>query len=158
MSKQKKTLHVQISPHFFYNTLNGMLALNRMGEKKRLEKTIMNLSDLCRYSSVGEEETATVEEECMIEEQYLELENLRYDDRIRYEFCIEDECNDRKIPRMALWQAMKNSIAHAPEDGEIMIKVHVSSAYAEDGETETVISVRGNKEEETVLKFPVNRN
>lgn len=145
MKTGRKNLNVQINPHFFYNTLNGMLALNHMGEKKKLQKTIMNLADVCRYASVGEEDTASIEEDCMILEQYLELEKLKYDDRIEYEISVEDACKDRKIPKMLLLPILENSMVHGMGEREqvLALAVRVSAADVE-GKTGTRISIRDN--------------
>ncbi len=50
---QYRALQAQINPHFLYNTLNGFVALNRMGEKKLLEKSINRLARLFRYACSG---------------------------------------------------------------------------------------------------------
>lgn len=140
MSGKKKILQVQINPHFFYNTLNGMLALNRMGEKKKLEKSIMNLAELCRYSSIGGEDTAAIEDECMIQKQYLELEKLKYDDRIEYEISVEDACLYRRIPKLLLQPILENSVVHGLGEQPVLnIAVHVSSVEAEDGNMTKIV-------------------
>lgn len=146
MSRKRKKLQVEINPHFFYNTLNGMIALNRMGEKKKLQKTIMNLAELCRYASMGEEDTATIEEECTIQGQYLELEKLKYDNRIEYEIHVEDSCADCEIPKMLLQPIIENSLSHGMgECGQsLMVKIDVSSAEVEGKGKMIKILIRDN--------------
>lgn len=145
MSKKRKMIQAQINPHFFYNTLNGMLALNRMGEKKKLEKTIMNLADLFRYSSVGGEDTATLEEECRICQAYLELERLKYSNTIEYEIHVEEACKGRRIPKMLLQPILENSMAHGigGRGQSLTITVDVSAADTE-ADSLTKIIIRDN--------------
>lgn len=142
---QYKMLQSQVNPHFLYNTLNGFIALNRMGEKKKLEKSIMNLAQLFRYSSSMENIT-TIEEECNIEKDYLDLEKLKYEERVEYEIYLEDACKKRKIPKLLLQPIVENSIVHGMGDTDkpIMITTSICSVDIKGIGTMTVILISDN--------------
>lgn len=104
----------------------------------------MNLADLCRYSSLGGEETATIEDECMIQKQYLDLEKLKYDDRIEYEIYVDRDCRYREIPRLLLQPILENSIVHGIGNGSITITIRVSSEEVTGRGVMTKISISDN--------------
>lgn len=121
---QYQALQSQVNPHFLYNTLNGFVALNRMGEKQILEKSILGLSRLFRYTCEGEG-TATVQEELEFLEEYLKLEKLKFDDRLEYLIRMDENCQQKKIPRLLLQPVVENSIQHGMgnTDRPIMIQI-----------------------------------
>lgn len=106
-----RALQSQINPHFLYNTLNGFVALNRMGEKKTLERSIIGLSRLFRYSC-SKQEIVTIEEEIKFLEDYLKLEKLKLEERLEYCIWIDEESRRKKIPKMLLQPVVENSIIH----------------------------------------------
>ena len=55
-------LQMQINPHFLYNTLNGFITLNRLGERQLLERAILQLSEMFRYVCSNAHETSTGQE------------------------------------------------------------------------------------------------
>lgn len=121
---QYKVLQAQINPHFLYNTFNGLIALNRMGEKKNLEKSIMNLSNLFRYSS-SKDDFTTIEKECSFVKEYLELEKLKYEERVEYEIFFDDASKEKKIPKLLLQPIVENSIVHGMGETDVPIKINV---------------------------------
>lgn len=140
-----KALQAQINPHFLYNTLNGLIALNRMGEKQKLEKNIINLTHLFRYACSNENVT-TIEKECSFLEEYLELEKLKYEERLEYMIFVDDACKERMIPKLLLQPIVENSVIHGMGDTDraIMIKIMVTSREVKGIGNATVITVRDN--------------
>ncbi len=70
-------LQSQINPHFLYNTLNGFIALNRMGERKQLEASIIQLTRLFRYICNNKRYFHRFEG-IQFAQQYLDLQKLRF--------------------------------------------------------------------------------
>ena len=108
---QYLALQSQINPHFLYNILNGFIGLNRMGEKEILEKSIIELSNLFRYTCSAKD-IATVEEEMNFLHNYIKLEKLKYEERLQYNFDIDDICRKRMIPKLLIQPIVENSIKH----------------------------------------------
>lgn len=140
-----KALQSQINPHFLYNTLNGFVALNRMGEKKILEKSIIELSRLFRYVC-GRQEMARVKEEIAFLEDYLKLEKLKYDERLEYMIWIDEECKEKMIPKLLLQPIVENSIKHGMGDTDdpIMIRISATGADVQGIGKVMVLTVRDN--------------
>ena len=140
-----RALQSQINPHFLYNTLNGFVALNRMGEKKALERSIVGLSRLFRYAC-GSQESAAVENEVGFLEDYLKLEKLKYQERLDYMIWTDEESRKKTIPRLLLQPIVENSIKHGMGDGDGHLIIYVlakTSRVKGIGEV-MILSVRDN--------------
>lgn len=142
-----RALQSQINPHFLYNTLNGFVALNRMGEKKVLERSILELSRLFRYTC-SSQEVVSIREEMNFLEDYLKLEKLKYDERLEYIIWMDKESKEKKIPRLLLQPLVENSIKHGMGDSEdpILIQIMARTVRTEGIGSVTVLTVRDNGE------------
>ncbi|NBJ94228.1 sensor histidine kinase [Parablautia muri] len=121
-----KAMQAEINPHFFNNVMNSLLALNRIGEKENLERGILNLSRMFRYTCEHGYES-TIEKECHFIESYLILEKVRFEERLNYEIRIEKQLKELSIPKLLLQPIVENIIRHGmPQDGRgIKILLHV---------------------------------
>ena len=135
-------LQSQIQPHFLYNTLNGFVALNRMGEKKLLEKGIMALTGMMRYI-LGHRTHERVEEEFRYLERYLELQKLRFDTRLLYDLELEAGVKSYLIPKLLLQPLIENAIIHGLEPLDREIHIFITG--------QVVTSEAGNYLEFTVI-------
>lgn len=119
-------LRAQINPHFLFNSLNSLheLVLENPGLSQRV---ISKLSVLLRYSlySKGSEFTCLSDELEAID-GYLSVEAVRFQDRLRVVWDIEEEIRNAEIPRMLLQplveNALKHGIARSPDGGEVIIR------------------------------------
>lgn len=124
-------LQAQINPHFFYNVLNGFIALNRMGETEKLENSILNLTKLFRYTCKGGN-TATVKEELDFAREYLALQQIKYEDRLEYSIEISEEAADFIIPKLILQPLVENSIKYGLEPISRPILIEVQASIVEE--------------------------
>lgn len=124
-SAEYLALQTQINPHFLYNTLNGFIALNRMGEKDLLEQSILKLTKLFRYTCKNSN-TSTLKEECDFISNYLMLQQLRFDDRLYYKVSIEPEAEEVKVPKLFIQPLVENSIVHGMEPDESPITITIT--------------------------------
>lgn len=140
-----KALQSQINPHFLYNTLNGFVALNRMGEKEALEKGIVELSRLFRYA-YSSREIVPVREEMEFLENYLKLEKLKYDGRLDYIIWLDKRCAEKKIPKLLLQPIVENSIRHGMGNTNepILIRILAESAEVKGIGKVIILTVRDN--------------
>lgn len=123
-------LQTQINPHFLYNTLNGFITLNRIGDKQTLENAIIQLTALFRYTC-SNAYLSTVQEEFSFLDKYLSLQKLRFDDRLDYHIDIHDTAKNISIPKLLVQPLVENAIIHGmePSDQAILIDVY---AYVEE--------------------------
>lgn len=118
-------LKSQINPHFIFNSLNNIRALV-IEDPSKARDMITHLSDLLRYSvQFNNKEKVCIEDEMEIVKNYLNLESIQYEDRLKYMIDIEPETLEHKIPPMAVQILVENAIKHGiselPKGGEIRI-------------------------------------
>jgi two-component system, LytTR family, sensor kinase len=105
---EMKLLSSRVNPHFLFNTLNMILTL--LKQPAKAETAILNLSDLLRENLDRSEKTAiSVREEMDNVRKYLELQKLRFDEKLRYE--IKGDA-DFDIPPLIIQPLVENSIKH----------------------------------------------
>jgi two-component system sensor histidine kinase YesM len=109
-----RALQSQIQPHFIYNVLNGFFALNRLGKREVLEKSIMDLTGMLRYTLSIDEKT-TIREELSFIEKYCALQKLRFEERLRYEISTEEGLEECSIPRLLVQPLVENAVKHGVE-------------------------------------------
>ena len=124
-------LQSQINPHFLNNIISGFIALNRLNEKNLLEDSLIQLSQLYRYNCHNSN-ISTLSDEVYFVEKYLQLEILRFDDLVTYEFNIEETTKDIMIPKLIIQPFVENSIKHGI--GEYPILIKISSEFIYDNE------------------------
>lgn len=113
-----KAMQAEINPHFFYNVMNSLQALNRIGDTGSLDKGIVNLSRMFRYTCESGYDSS-IEKECRFIESYLMLEKLRFEDRLQYEILVEPPLKDFSIPKLLLQPMVENAMWHGMSpDGE----------------------------------------
>ncbi|GKU81114.1 sensor histidine kinase [Niallia sp. NCCP-28] len=125
-----KALQSQIHPHFLYNTLNGFIGLNRIGDKKTLEQAILSLSSMLRYN-LHHTNKATIADEFSFLKQYCLLQKLRFQDRMEVDIYYEEDTANLMIPKLLLQPFVENSIIHGIEPSEHFCKITISAQLIE---------------------------
>lgn len=107
-----KTIKSHINPHFIFNALNSIRAL--IDENPlRARDAITELSNILRSSMQAEKlETVTFERELNIVKDYLALEYIRFEDRLKIEYDIDEDTLDQPVPPMMLQTLVENAIKH----------------------------------------------
>jgi LytS/YehU family sensor histidine kinase len=121
-----KVLRAQMNPHFVFNALNSIRALITEDPAKA-KKGINQLSKLLRSSLLTErKKTISVAEELDTILDYLNLEKIRYEERLAWKIEVPKEISQAQIPPMLLQtlveNAIKHGIAHSSKEGLIQIK------------------------------------
>ena len=109
---QLQVLEMQLHPHFLFNTLNSIMVL--IGKDPGMaEKTIGRLADILRRSlDRGAAQEVTLGEEMEFLERYLDIERVRFGDRLTVERRIAPGVDDALVPTMLLQPLVENSIRH----------------------------------------------
>ena len=107
-----KTIKAHINPHFIFNALNSIRALVDENPE-RARQAITELSNILRSSMQAEKlETAPLERELNIVKDYLALEHIRFEDRLKVEFDIDEDTLGQPVPPMMLQTLVENAIKH----------------------------------------------
>ncbi len=107
-----KTIKAHINPHFIFNALNSIRALVDENPE-RARTAITELSNILRSSMQAEKlETVTLEKELSIVKDYLALETIRFESRLRVVYHIDEDTLDQPVPPMMLQTLVENAIKH----------------------------------------------
>lgn len=111
-----QALQAKINPHFLYNALNSIVSLIHEDANKAEDMTL-KLSKLFRYSiNTLEENYSTIREELEILNAYLDIEKVRFGNRINFEIKVADELLAKQIPRFLLQPLVENALKHGLKD------------------------------------------
>lgn len=111
---QLKMLHYQLNPHFLFNTLNAISTLILDQNTQLANTMVTRLSRFLRYSLDNDPMLkVTVAEEVEALKLYLDIEKVRFDDRLQLSFDIEPAAASALMPSLLLQPLVENSIKHA---------------------------------------------
>jgi two-component system LytT family sensor kinase len=127
MKAELEALQAKINPHFLFNTLNSIASLISENPKAA-EATVEKLSELFRYTlKDADKSTVTLGEELEIVRIYLEIEKVRFGDRLQYTINYDGSIIDLKIPALLIQPLVENSIKHGIakdiQGGNILVEV-----------------------------------
>ena len=124
-----EVLQARIRPHFLFNTLNTAAALvhQRPGEA---EQILLDLADLFRAALSGPREIS-LEEELALTRRYLEIESLRFGERLTVRWQLPDVMPAVSVPALSIQPLVENAIRHGverlPGGGEVEISVSTTA-------------------------------
>jgi two-component system, LytTR family, sensor kinase len=127
---QLKMLRYQLNPHFLFNTLNAISTLVLIEENKDANKMVSKLSDFLRYTlNTDPIKKVPLEQEVHALNLYLEIEKVRFDERLTINIDISDDAKESLVPSLILQPIIENSIKYAiaqlPDGGILDIKARV---------------------------------
>ncbi len=127
-----RSLRYQVNPHFLFNTLNSLSALVLTGKTQAAERMIQTISTFYRRS-LADDPTADVplREEFALQKLYLDIEAVRFPQRLRAVYELPRELEDARVPGMILQPLIENSVKHAvaPTSGRVTIRLAAREEY-----------------------------
>lgn len=110
---QLASLRMQLRPHFLFNSLNAIMALVRDRENDRAVAALALLGDMLRATlNEGASHEVALAEEVAFTRRYLEMEQLRFGDRLRVTFDVPPSLLDSAVPIFVLQPFVENAIKH----------------------------------------------
>ncbi len=138
---QLDVLKMQLQPHFLFNTLNTIASL-LYKDLAGAQRMIVRLSDLLRLSlESSASHEVTLEEEVKFLDQYVEIQRVRFGERLDFGYEIDNSCLGLQVPRLILQPLVENSIRHGIGESAGTARIEVA-AFCE-GER-LIIEVRDN--------------
>lgn len=119
------SLKAQIHPHFLFNTLNAIRAYVR-ADPDTAERMIARLSQLLRHAlTSAKADEVTLEEELEVARAYLDIERVRFEDRLRVRWDVDPSALPAKVPHLVLQPLVENAVRHgiAPRAAEGTVEV-----------------------------------
>ncbi len=125
---QLAMLRYQLNPHFLFNTLNSISTLVLLKQTDRANAMLSRLSSFLRYTLVNESTgMVTVAQEVETLKLYLEIEKMRFEERLRSHFHIDKSVMQAHLPSLLLQPLVENAIKYAvtpqEEGADISIEV-----------------------------------
>lgn len=125
-------LQAQINPHFLYNTLDAIVWLAEAGEQKKVVSMVGSLSEFFRTSLNQGKDIISIREELQHVGSYLEIQQVRYQDILRYEINVPKELYHCKIPKITIQPLVENALYHGIKNKRGQGKIAVSGRKKED--------------------------
>lgn len=127
LETELRFLRSQISPHFFFNTLNNIYSLS-LNKSLKTPETILKLSELMRYLLY---ETKTnlqcLKKEINCIQNYLDLEKIRYGEKLNVELKVQGNIENKRLAPMLLIPFIENAFKHGAHKShkETMIRIEL---------------------------------
>ena len=134
-------LQAQINPHFLYNTLDTIVWLAEAGDQKRVVSMVGNLSDFFRTSLNQGKDIISIREELAHVRSYLEIQQVRYQDILRYEITVPEDLYEYKIPKITIQPLVENALYHGIKNKRGQGMITITGKSKENG---FVLYVRDN--------------
>jgi sensor histidine kinase YesM len=124
-----RALEAQVNPHFLFNCLNSVRALVKENPAQA-QDMITRLANLLRYSLHRDlNHTVPLAGEVEMAGDYLALESVRFEDRLRVQMAVDPEATQFPVPPMLLQTLVENALKHGigrlPAGGEVLIRAKV---------------------------------
>lgn len=125
---ERRLLQAQISPHFLYNTLDSIIWMIQGKQYEGAEKMVSLLAKFFRVALSRGEDIITLKQEIQHAISYLGIQNIRFQDKFRFELDIDENLMHYQCPKIMIQPILENAIYHGIEssydDGEIVLSVH----------------------------------
>jgi sensor histidine kinase YesM len=136
-----KSLQSQINPHFLYNALNSIASLAPIDAQKT-QKMAHSLSDLFKYSiNRKDKKTNTLLDEVNMVKTYLDIEKIRFGDRLQFTVAVDKDLENHEIPLFLIQPLVENAVKHGISKNEGVGKIGLKISKEQN---EITISVSDN--------------
>ena len=109
---EAKNMSLVINPHFLFNTLNTIARIAYFEKSHATEELIYCLSDLLRYNLRQKDQLHTIESEIDNTAKYLNIQKVRFKNRLEYTIDVPNSIKHYRIPNMVLQPIVENALIH----------------------------------------------
>ncbi|MFZ1749755.1 MAG: histidine kinase, partial [Saprospiraceae bacterium] len=124
-------LHARVNPHFLYNSLNTIASLAHIDKKKTQQMALQLVKFYQNYNENGHTHLVSIQDELAMLDAYLQIEKIRFGDRLKVEISVSDDCQDVSIPKFILQPLVENAIKygydHDTDDIFVLVKIERSA-------------------------------
>jgi sensor histidine kinase YesM len=128
---QLRALQNQINPHFLFNTLNTGVQLAMMEGADKTCFFMEQVADFFRYNIQQKNQTATIDEELALVDNFVYIMKVRFGDRLQFVKDVPEGENTKILPRMTLQPLVENCIKHGLNGakGIVVLKIRRDSFF-----------------------------
>lgn len=121
-----QALKMQLHPHFLFNTLHSITALVLKNENRDAVKMVNRLSELLRLTLDNiETQVLALEDEIEFTRRYLEIERIRFHDRLAVEWDIDPQALRAQVPNLILQPLVENAMCHAVDSNSGTSRIQI---------------------------------
>ncbi len=126
-----RALEAELNPHFLFNCLNSIRGM--IGEdQSRAQDMVTRLSNILRYSlQKDREHMVSLGSELAVVSDYLALESIRFEDRLRVHLAVDNAARETPVPPLLVQTLVENAIKHgievAPSGGELHVRADLNN-------------------------------
>lgn len=128
---QRAALRYQLNPHFLFNTLNTVSSLVMDRRNDEAERMLLNLAGFIR-STLTDEPAGTIGlgDEIALQKLYLEIEQVRFEERLEVEIDVPADVGRVQVPALILQPLVENAIRHGAAASEAPLRIRIGAAAA----------------------------
>ncbi len=124
-------LKMQINPHFLFNTHHSIVSLMINNENDKAISMLTKLSNLLRLSLEDQQQTILLEREIQLVKLYLDIQKIRFQDRLKISFNIESKTLLQKVPSFILQPIVENAIKHGTSVSSNAGTINITSSLSD---------------------------
>ncbi|MGX6647895.1 sensor histidine kinase [Maricaulaceae bacterium MS644] len=130
---QVKMLRFQLNPHFLFNTLNAISSLLLDKRAEDADAMLGRLARFLRFAlEVSPDDQTSLEDEIAAQRLYLEIEQIRFEERLRAQFTIDEDCAAALVPTLILQPLLENAVKYGVSRSSRPVNVRVSASRVAD--------------------------
>ena len=132
-ASELRSLRYQVNPHFLFNTLNSLSALVMTGKAAEAERMIQSLSGFYRRSLAGDPTgDVALDREVALQRLYLDIEAVRFPERLAVRYAIPDALGEALVPGMILQPLVENAVKYAvaPTTRPVTLQISAHEEHA----------------------------
>jgi two-component system sensor histidine kinase AlgZ len=127
-------LQARIRPHFLFNTLNTAIALVQI-DPRRAESVLEDLAELFREALSAPNAPSTLRQEIALAKRYLDIESLRFGERLQVQWMVDEGVGDTVLPALVLQPLLENAVRYgvepSPQGGWVRVQVQQHGGQVE---------------------------
>ncbi len=140
---QVRALRYQVNPHFLFNTLNSLSALVMSGRTDRAEEMLMALSTFFRTSlSIDPSADVSLAEEIALQRLYLDIEKVRFPDRLDVTINIPPDLAEARVPALILQPIVENAIKYGVSATTEKVQLSITARALDGGRMQLDVTNR----------------
>ena len=132
-SSKLESLRAELNPHFLYNAMNSIAMMVRVKKYSESIKMIANLNELLRISlNKSQEQFISLKQELEILDKYLQVEMVRFGDKVNVTYAIGEGTLKAKVPQLILQPIVENAFKHGMSTDMGRQQIMISSRIEKD--------------------------
>jgi LytS/YehU family sensor histidine kinase len=140
---QVRALRYQVNPHFLFNTLNSLSSLVMSGRSDRAEEMLMALSTFFRTSlSMDPSIDVSLAEEIALQRLYLDIEQVRFPNRLEVKIDIPDDLMEARVPALILQPLVENAIKYGVSTTTAQVELSIRARRLDGGRMQLDVTNR----------------